>query len=130
MIKTIMPWLRGLDWAKLGLIAVLAASLFGAGWLMGGNRERVQCAEEHAQDLAWLSAYQQGQLDEYNKELKERIRIAQEATRHAAILEGELSVIGEGINEEIVKRQPAASCGPSDREHELYKKAVDRTRSP
>lgn len=95
---------------------------------MGANREKVKCAEQHAKDIAVLMDDYQDQLDEYNKEIKIRIAVAQAATEEATRLRQELETIGEGIDEEIDKRSPDASCAPSDREWRLYQEAANKTR--
>lgn len=122
--------LAGLNWMKIGLYAVVIVAIFGAGWLMGGNRERVRCAEEHAKDIAVLMEDQNKQIGEYNKELAKRVNIADAATKRYYDLREEVKATQGGINEEIDKRAPAASCGPSDREYELYKSAASQTRNP
>lgn len=123
-----IKFFSGLNWTKIALYAVIVAALAGGGWLMGANHERVQCAEEHAKDIAVLMKDHQRQLDEYQKEITRRIAIADQATRESAELREALIGIGEGINEEIAKRAPAASCAPSDREWRLYQEAASKTR--
>lgn len=118
------------NWIKIGLYAAIIVGLFGAGFLIGGNRERVQCAEQHAKDIAVLMEDQKEQLEKYNEEIAERVRIADAATKRYYDLRDEIKATQGGINEEIEKRAPAASCGPSDREYELYKKAANQTRHP
>lgn len=125
-----IKYFSGLNWTKIALYAVIAVALAGGGWLMGANHERVQCAEEHAKDIAVLMEYQKGQIEVYNKELKDRIIVADTATRRYYELQDTIKATQGGINEEIAKRAPAASCGPTDREYSLYEEAANRTRHP
>lgn len=119
-----------LNWAKIGLVAVLALALFGGGFLIGGNKERVECEKDKAVAMATLMEAQQKQIAAYNKELKERIIVANRASKEAAELASQLEQLSRGANDEIAKRNPGISCAPSAREHQLYKDAARKTRHP
>lgn len=117
------------SWQKIVGAIIIAIVLAGSGYFVGRSAGKTECAEEHAKDVAAMMADQTAQIKEYNKELREQIRIARTAQEKAFRLEVELESIKGGINDEIDKRQPAASCAPSDREWRLYQEAARKTRN-
>lgn len=122
-------WLTGLNWWKIGAIAVIAVSLFGAGFLIGGNREKVKCESKRAEDNAFIVKEIGKIVEAQNEKTAQRVEQALKDTQEGSQIRAELQQLRGNLYELLQKRPSNPACAPTPAELELYKEIAGKTRS-
>jgi hypothetical protein len=113
---------------KIARGLVVAAALAGGGYMAGSSRAEVSCEKELRKDIAALLDDQAEQLELQNKEVEERLKIADKAARSNEELKSKIDKLRGQLNEAIDARPPNSACAPTPDEHRLYSEAASKTR--